>query len=53
MLNIRNLDPTLEDWNHLMSVTDSFLTPEEHQTFQTLLRVYATNNMVTLHNKKC
>jgi len=51
-MNIRNEEPTLYDWDLLMSHLDSFLPLEEKRLLDSSVHLFATNNLVNLHNRK-
>jgi ATP-dependent DNA helicase PIF1 len=50
--NIRNAEPSLEDWNLLMSRTNSFLSQDELCTFHASMHLFATNKLATQHNQQ-
>ena len=52
LTNIRNAHPTIEDWNLLMSRTNSSISHSEQSSFEDAIHLYATNDYVMLHNKQ-
>lgn len=50
--NLRNAEPTIEDWQLLMSRSTSALPSTEQSTFLTSTHLFATNEMVSLHNQQ-
>ncbi|XP_057849653.2 uncharacterized protein LOC131060435 [Cryptomeria japonica] len=50
--NLQNATPTIEDWQLLMSRSSSSLTSAEQYIFLPSKHLFATNEMVSLHNKR-
>ncbi|XP_057866341.2 uncharacterized protein LOC131073844 [Cryptomeria japonica] len=50
--DLRNATPTIEDWQLLMSRSSSSLTSVEQSVFLPSKHLFATNEMVSLHNKR-
>lgn len=51
LLNIHSAHLTQEDWQSLMTRTKDQLAPTVNKQFDTIVHLFATNDMVTLHNK--
>ena len=51
LVNIRNADPLIVDWDLLMSCSDSNLSPEERTLFDLTIHLFPANNLVSLHNR--
>ncbi|XP_059064929.1 uncharacterized protein LOC131856976 [Cryptomeria japonica] len=50
--NLRNAEPTIADWQLLMSRSNSTLSSTEQSIFLSSTHLFATNEMVSLHNKR-
>ncbi|XP_057817259.2 uncharacterized protein LOC131030442 [Cryptomeria japonica] len=49
--NLRNAEPTIADWQLLLSRANSALSSAEQSLFLSFTHLFATNEMVSLHNK--
>ena len=50
--NIRNAKPQKYDWDTLMTQTNNYLSPTKREEFDKATHLFATNELVKLHNKK-
>ena len=50
--NIRNAEPRQEDWQMLMTRADKQVPSSEREEFDRSMHLFATNSMVSLHNKQ-
>ncbi|XP_059064840.1 uncharacterized protein LOC131856900 [Cryptomeria japonica] len=50
--NLRNAEPTIADWQLLLSRANSTLSSAEQSLFLSSTHLFATNEMVSLHNKR-
>ncbi|KAH9297085.1 hypothetical protein KI387_028767, partial [Taxus chinensis] len=51
LCNLRNVNPMIEDWELLMSRTDSCFGAEEISMFDSSIHLFSTNVQVTFHNR--
>ena len=51
LANIRNANPTEDDWNLLMSRTDANMDGTESNTFSSAIHLFPTNSLVNVHNR--
>ena len=51
LTNIRNANPTVDDWNILMSRTYANMDGTESNTFSSEIHLFPTNNLVNVHNQ--
>ena len=50
--NIRNADPTLEEWNLLMLRTSSYISQDEILVLNGSMHLFVANNLETIHNEQ-
>ena len=53
LMNVRDAIPTIEDWKVLMTRTDSKLDASTKESFNKATHLFATNDDVHNHNKRC
>jgi len=53
LMNVRDAIPTVDDWRLLMNRTDASLDHSTRETFDQAMHLFATNEDVNNHNKRC
>jgi len=52
-MNVRDANPTTDDWKLLMSHTDASLDGPTKESFNRAMHLFATNDDVNNHNRRC